>query len=173
VTRCRFGSCSNIAAVQRRISLYVLLVAGGLLAADDPLKPVHQITENKIVVWRFFPRTPCSIYSSNPTCPRAQGVPSPIKGACTDVAVCNDLNAAELVPKGKKIITTHFFAAGDNRIRSAPPGPGWTECTATNGACSIGRCKWEGMRPGFGKFKNWSDNRDRTAAVVVDLAPAR
>jgi hypothetical protein len=159
--------------VQGRISLYVLLAAVGLLAADDPLKPVHDITEDTIVVWRFFPRTPCSIYSANPTCPKGQGVPASTNGACTDTAVCNDLNAAELVPKGKKIIATHFFAAGDNRIRSRPGGPGWIECTASTGACSIGKCKWEGMTTAFGRFKNWSNNRDRTAAVVVELAPNR
>ena len=89
--------------MQRRISLYVLLAAVSVLAADDPLKPVHAISEDKIVVWRFFPRTPCSIHTGNPTCPEGRGVPAMVNGTCTDAAVCNDLNAAELVPKGKKI----------------------------------------------------------------------
>ena len=159
--------------MQRRISLYVLLAAVSVLAADDPLKPVHAISEDKIVVWRFFPRTPCSIHTGNPTCPKGRGVPAMVNGTCTDAAVCNDLNAAELVPKGRKIVATHFFAAGDNRIRSGPGGPGWIECTASDGACPIGKCKWEGMTTGFGTFKNWSDNRDRTAAIVVELAPGR
>jgi len=165
--------------VQRRISLYVLsaayvlLAAGTLLPAGDPLTPVHEITQDKIVVWRFFPRTPCSISIADPKCPKGQGVPAMVNGTCTDTAVCNDLNAAGLLPRGKKIIATHFFAAGGTRIHSAPDGPGWTECTASNGACSIGRCKWEGMKTGFGRFKNWSDNRDRTAAIVVELAPNR
>ena len=158
--------------MQKRTALYLLLLASGVSAAGDRFKPVYEIAEDKIVVWRFFPRTPCTIYSAEPTCPREQGIPITANGACTDIAVCNDVNAAALLPRGKKIVATHFYAAGGNRIRSDPGGPGWTECTS-DGTCSIGKCKWERMRAGFGNFKNWSDNRDRTAAVLIEITPNR
>src|SRR5437899_11431409 len=76
--------------------------------AGNPLDPVVEITPSQILVWRFFPRTPCQIGSDNPTCPAGDGIPSIINGFCKDQSVCNPLSAAEKLPKDKKIVATHF-----------------------------------------------------------------
>ena len=137
--------------------------------ASNQLDPVADVTSNEILVWRFFPRTPCEIGSDNPTCPAGDGIPGLINGFCKDQAVCNPLSAAERLPKNKKIIATHFYV-GEGKLMKVRPGAQMKECTASNGDCPIGWCRWQEMTTGFGKFKNWSGDRDRTALVVADLA---
>jgi hypothetical protein len=88
---------------------------------------------------------------------------------CFNVANCNDVSAAELVPANKKIVATHWYVAEGNQVNKEPAAKVFKECP-NGGACPIGWCKWEGAAAGFGKFKNWSRDYARTAVIVADIA---
>lgn len=145
------------------------------VSPQTSLKPVHSIEKDRIIVWRYFPRTPCHITTDNPTCPAGDGIPGEIWlgkiQVCRDEATCNPLSAAELlihVP-GKKIVDTHYYATEGNRLSYANFFDKAHECIISTQGCPISYCRWEQVAPGYGHFKNWSDSKDRTAAIVATL----
>jgi hypothetical protein len=141
--------------------------------SSDPLAPVYYVTSNQIIVWRYFPRTPCSISTDNPTCGAADGMPTLIQGACSNQAVCNPLSANDKLPPNKRIVSQQFLAAEGRMVGYTVDPKYFKDCPTSGGAiggCLIEWCRWEGATSGFGKFKNWANDRDRTAAIVAQLA---
>jgi hypothetical protein len=149
---------------------FALGLLPGLTFAGE-YDPVSRVTSGQIFVWRYFLETPCRVSIDNPTCPAGDGVPSTTNGICTDQAVCNPLSAAEKTPPGKKITATRFFVA-EGDVRNQDLGsPKWKDCNGSTGDCGdIKYCRWQEMTTGFGKFKNWSGDRKRTALIVADFA---
>jgi hypothetical protein len=132
--------------------------------------PKHVISATQIMVWDFFPKTPCSIGVDNPDCPANGKDPATWNGICSNEAECGPLSAAELLPPGKKIVNTTYWAADGNLMLYPLAGGNWAECKGPLFACPINYSRWENVGPGYGKFKNWSGDKDRTAVLVAAIA---
>lgn len=130
-------------------------------------KTRHSITPSQIFVWSYVPPTPCRISVDNPDC-TAGSIKGSTAGDCSNEAVCHPLNAMEFLRPAKKIIATEYWVCDGNVVPGSKAR--WIKCSVPFVNCSIENGRWDGMAPGYGRFKNWSGTTGRTAVVVANLA---
>jgi hypothetical protein len=95
--------------------------------------PKFKVEKDRIIVWRYYPPTPCEIGSDNPPCANGDGVPDLINGTC-EKAVCSPLSAAERVPANKKMKGSNHLFAGEGDLLGVPPeDPRWNGVTQVKG----------------------------------------